>query len=82
MALVALKRTRMPMAISDPRQPDNTIVLANAAFLELTGYAADEVVGRNCRFLQGPETDQAVVQSQREAIAQADPIHRTSLRPM
>jgi PAS domain S-box-containing protein len=56
LALVAVERTRMPMVVSDPRQPDNPIVLANRAFLDLTGYDADEVIGRNCRFLQGPDT--------------------------
>ena len=44
------------MVVSDPREPDNPIVLANEAFLEMSGYTADEVLGRNCRFLQGPDT--------------------------
>lgn len=56
LALVAVERTRMPMVVTNPRQPDNPIVLANQAFLDLTGYTAGEVIGRNCRFLQGPET--------------------------
>jgi PAS domain S-box-containing protein len=56
LAVVALERTRMPIVITDPRQHDDPIVLANQAFLDLTGYAADEVLGQNCRFLQGPET--------------------------
>jgi PAS domain S-box-containing protein len=46
----------MPMVITDPHQRDNPIILANQAFLDLTGYAPAEVVNRNCRFLQGPET--------------------------
>ena len=61
LALVALERTRMPMVVTDPRLPDNPIVLANHAFLDLTGYTADEVVGRNCRFLQGAGTDEAAL---------------------
>ena len=61
LALVAVERTRMPMVVSDPRQPDNPIVLANSAFLELTGYEAREVLGRNCRFLQGRDTSPADV---------------------
>jgi PAS domain S-box-containing protein len=69
LAMVALQRTRMPITVSDPRQPDNPVVLANAAFLELTGYTASEVVGRNCRFLQGPGTDRKVVDQLRQAIA-------------
>ena len=47
LALVAVERTRMPMVITDPRKPDNPIVLANQAFLDLTGYDASEVLGRN-----------------------------------
>ncbi|WP_174285183.1 LuxR C-terminal-related transcriptional regulator [Sphingomonas bacterium] len=47
----------IPSVISDPRLPDNPIVACNAAFCALTGYAADEVVGRNCRFLSGPATE-------------------------
>lgn len=69
LAFVALKRARMPMAISDPRRPDNPIVLANTAFYDLTGYTPAEVIGRNCRFLQGPGTDRAMVDQLRDAIA-------------
>jgi PAS domain-containing protein len=58
-ALVAVERTCKPMVMSDPNQPDNPIVLANHAFLDLTGYSAEEVVGRNSRFLQGPDTARA-----------------------
>lgn len=68
LALVALERTRMPMVVSDPRLPDNPIILTNQAFLNLTGYTAAEVIGRNCRFLQGPETKPQAVATIREAI--------------
>ena len=57
----AIRATRMAMLITDPRQPDNPIVFANEAFLRLTGYERDEVIGQNCRFLQGPDTDSAAV---------------------
>jgi len=53
----AVKTTRMPMIVTDPNLPDNPIIFANPAFLSMTGYSADEVLGRNCRFLQGTETD-------------------------
>lgn len=69
LALVAVERTRMPMVVSDPNQPDNPIVLANHAFLDLTGHSAEEVIGRNCRFLQGPDTAQAVIDRLRQALA-------------
>ncbi|WP_206185933.1 PAS domain-containing protein [Sphingosinicella sp. BN140058] len=69
LAFVAFKRTRMPMVVTDPEQPDNPIVLANQSFLDLTGYSPEEVVGRNCRFLQGPATNADAVRTIREALA-------------
>ncbi|MBJ6121104.1 PAS domain-containing protein [Sphingomonas sp. BT553] len=62
------------MAISDPRLPDNPIVHINDAFEQLTGYRRDEVVGRNCRFLQGPLTAAADVDRLRTAIARRERI--------
>lgn len=59
--------------LSDPRQPDNPIVACNDAFLTLTGYARDEVVGRNCRFLAGPDTEEALTQRLRDAIRDRAP---------
>lgn len=70
----AVRATRMPMLITDPRQADNPIVFVNDAFLKLTGYGRDEIVGRNCRFLQGPETDRKDVARIRNAIERRVPI--------
>jgi PAS domain S-box-containing protein len=67
--VAAVHATRMPMVITNPRLPDNPIVFVNDSFCRLTGYNRDEIVGRNCRFLQGSETDPAVVRLLREAIA-------------
>ena len=64
----AVRATRMPMIVTDPRRDDNPIVFANAAFLALTGYAHDEVIGRNCRLLQGRDTDPASVAAIRAAV--------------
>ena len=64
----AVRSTRMPMLITDPRQPDNPIVFANAAFSRLTGYNRRDIIGQNCRFLQGPDTDQTDVARLRDAI--------------
>jgi PAS domain S-box-containing protein len=55
--------------LSDPRLPDNPIVYASNGFYELTGYTRDQVLGRNCRFLQGPGTDPKAVDVIRTAIA-------------
>jgi PAS domain S-box-containing protein len=55
--------------LSDPRLPDNPIVYASPGFYKLTGYTQDQVLGRNCRFLQGPATDPRAVDIIRTAIA-------------
>src|SRR6478609_7651016 len=47
----------IPYVVSNPRLPDNPLVVANEAFCALTGYGEDEVVGRNCRFLSGEATE-------------------------
>lgn len=66
----AVEMTRMPMIVSDPNQPDNPIIFVNNAFINMTGYSRADVIGKNCRFLQGPETDRAVVAQVREAVAE------------
>ncbi len=58
------------IVVSDPNQPDCPIVYANPAFYRITGYSAAEVIGRNCRFLQGPGTDPAHVHAIRRAISE------------
>ena len=70
----AVRATRMPMLITDPRLPDNVIVFVNDAFVKLTGYQRSEILGRNCRFLQGPETDADDVARVRDAIGARVPI--------
>ena len=57
------------VTITDPHLPDHPIIFANPAFYALTGYSPAEVLGRNCRFLQGPKTDPGTVQRIREAVA-------------
>ena len=64
----AVEMTRMPMILADPRQDDCPIAFANNAFFDLTGYEEEEVLGRNCRFLQGAGTDPQSVRQLREAI--------------
>jgi len=64
----ALETTRMPINVTDPHQDDNPIIFANRAFLEMTCYSAEELIGRNCRFLQGKDTDRDTVDTIRTAI--------------
>lgn len=64
----AVETTRMPMVVTDPNRDDNPIIFANHAFLEMTGYTDADVLGRNCRLLQGPETSQTVLAEVREAV--------------
>nr|AML78597.1 putative LOV domain-containing protein [Takakia lepidozioides] len=64
-----LERIAKNFVITDPRLPDNPIIFASDEFLELTEYSREEILGRNCRFLQGPDTDQNTVQQIRDAIA-------------
>ena len=65
----AVAGTRMPLVIADAKQADVPIVYANDSFCSMTGYDRAEIVGRNCRFLQGPDTDPTTVAAIREAIA-------------
>jgi PAS domain S-box-containing protein len=53
----AMMHSSAPMALSDPHLPDCPLVAVNPAFTTVTGYTAEESLGRNCRFLQGPRTD-------------------------
>jgi hypothetical protein len=69
----SIEYTPVATVITNPRMRDNPIVAVNTAFLELTGYSRDEVMGRNCRFLAGPETEQRGSAWLRDAVAQARP---------
>jgi PAS domain S-box-containing protein len=77
-APAALKRMidASPIAavLSDPRQPDNPIVHCNQAFLDLTGYGRDEVLGRNCRFLAGPTTEPDLSEKIRQGVRDRIPV--------
>jgi PAS domain S-box-containing protein len=58
------------ITIADARLPDTPLIYANEGFERVTGYAVAEVVGRNCRFLQGPGTDPAAIAEIRSALAE------------
>ncbi|MBV7258032.1 PAS domain-containing protein [Erythrobacter sp. WH158] len=68
----AMAQTRMAICLCDPHAKDLPIVFANRAFRQLTGYSESEILGRNCRFLQGPNTDPEPVARMRKAIADED----------
>lgn len=70
----AVRTTRMPMLVTDPNQPDNPIVFLNDAFTRLTGYTREDVMGRNCRFLQGPATSSEDVTRVRNSVARREAI--------
>ncbi|GHE04719.1 histidine kinase [Defluviimonas sp. 20V17] len=60
-ALQFLASAPFSLVLTDPWKDDNPIVYANRAFHDTTGYPREDVIGRNCRFLQGPGTDPAAV---------------------
>lgn len=65
--------------ITDPNQPDNPIIYTNPAFSEITGYSAAEVVGKNCRFLQGEHSSPSTVELMRLSLDEKKPINATLL---
>jgi len=62
------------ITISDPSQDDNPLIYTNEEFAEMTGYDRDEIVGRNCRFLQGEKTRVEPVAEMRQAIEAEEPV--------
>nr|AML79331.1 putative LOV domain-containing protein [Chlamydomonas sp. BC-2016] len=71
--VMPLLKIQQSFVLADPRLPDTPIVHVSDKFLELTGYGRDQVVGRNCRFLQGPGTDPAEVARLRAAVTSPSP---------
>lgn len=64
----ALGQHEYNFVLSDPRLPDHPIVFASEGFLRMSGYEREEVLGRNRRFLHGPDTDRGTVVEIRDAI--------------
>jgi PAS domain S-box-containing protein len=75
----ALAAATNGMLITDATRPGNPIVDVNPAFERLTGYQRSEVLGRNCRFLQGADTDPDAVKRLREAISAGRDVTETLL---
>ena len=73
----ALNTLPVSVAIADAKHADLPLIYVNAAFEALTGYQAEEILGRNCRFLQGADTDQAELQVLRRALREHKPMRMT-----
>lgn len=70
----AIDEAPVGFSIADATQPDAPLVYVNDQFLTLTGYEQGEVIGQNCRFLQGAETDPDTVATMRAAIDDERPV--------
>ncbi|GAB3302515.1 hypothetical protein GCM10027451_06600 [Geodermatophilus aquaeductus] len=75
----ALEATPSGVTIVDMRLPDQPIVYANEAFRELAGLPSEEILGRNCRLLQHPDTDPGAVARIRAAVAAGQSCRETVL---
>ncbi|MEG4010171.1 PAS domain S-box protein [Microcoleus sp. Pol11C1] len=64
----AIAASNNSVLIADARKHDTPIIYCNPAFEKLTGYSREEVIGRNCRFLQGPDTDRAELNKLRHSL--------------
>ena len=69
----AIALSPIAMVVTNPRVPDNPLEFVNDAFCRLTGYAEAEIIGRNCRFLSGEDTEAAAKAELRAAITEARP---------
>lgn len=70
----AVESARNGVVITDPRQEDNPIIYTNPAFTEISGYAAEEILGKNCRFLQSDDRDQAGLKTLKAALKDKTPV--------
>lgn len=70
----ALDHTRVGLIITDPTLEDHPIIFVNQGFTNMTGYQANEIIGKNCRFLQGADTDPDIIRAIRTAIEQKESI--------
>ncbi|HVO74387.1 MAG TPA: PAS domain S-box protein [Ignavibacteriaceae bacterium] len=64
----ALNATINSVVITDPKLPDNPVIYINPAFERITGYKKEDILGKNCRMLQGPETSKQTIAEIREAV--------------
>lgn len=69
----SIRLSPIATVLSNPRLPDNPIIAANAAFCALTGYSEEEIVGRNCRFLAGADTEPWLTERIRQSLRDLRP---------
>jgi len=69
-----IENSLVAAAVSNPRLADNPIIACNQAFVDLTGYSPDEIIGRNCRFLGGAGTEADLSAQLRAGIAARVPV--------
>lgn len=74
LVMQALEATNISVTISDLTRQDQPLVFVNQAFCDTTGYSRKDVIGKNCRFLQGEDTDPEVVKAIRDAITAGKPL--------
>ena len=72
--LTSIRSSPIATVISNPRLPDNPLVAVNAAFCALTGYAEGEILGRNCRFLAGAQTETWLTDKIRDGVRRRVPV--------
>lgn len=73
-SLLSEEEAKQSVVVVDPSLPDSPMIFISEEFERQTGYSADEALGRNCRFLQGPETSPEAVDAIRAAIRAQTPI--------
>lgn len=71
----AIDEAPVGVVIADPNEPDLSITYVNEHFTALTGYEREEVLGENCRFLQGPLTSDDTLEKIRHAIEYTKPVN-------
>lgn len=75
----SIQKSQHAFIITDPSLQDNPIVFASDDFLKVTGYSREQVLGRNCRFLQGPETSKEKVEMIRKGLSMGEDVSATLL---
>ncbi|MEM1428854.1 MAG: PAS domain-containing protein [Pseudomonadota bacterium] len=66
--LLETDEVEMSVVFSDPNLPDNPMIYVSEAFTAQTGYSVAESLGKNCRFLQGPDTDPSAIEAIRQGL--------------